>query len=104
MRRNAAISAAHSLAAPGAFNLVSARTGRTRGTAVSITFGRIPMFKRVLMASAALALTTALSQAQEVKIGLVAPFTGIGAELGQQIDRGVEQYLKLRADEFKPYK
>jgi branched-chain amino acid transport system substrate-binding protein len=62
------------------------------------------MIKRVLMASAALALSAALAQAQEVKIGLVAPFTGIGAELGQQIDRGVEQYLKLKADEFKPYK
>ena len=46
------------------------------------------MIKRVLMASAALALSAALAQAQEVKIGLVAPFTGIGAELGQQIDRG----------------
>jgi len=62
------------------------------------------MIKRVLMASAVLALSAALAQAQEVKIGLVAPFTGIGAELGQQIDRGVEQYLKLKADEFKPYK
>ena len=60
--------------------------------------------KRILAASAALALSAALAHAQEVKIGLVAPFTGIGAELGQQIDRGVQQYLKLRADEFKPYK
>ena len=60
--------------------------------------------KRILAASAALALSAALAQAQEVKVGLVAPFTGIGAELGQQIDRGVQQYLKLRADEFEPYK
>src|ERR1044072_2628016 len=66
--------------------------------------GGSSVMKRVLMASAALALSAAVAQAQEVKIGLVAPFTGIGAELGQQIDRGVEQYLKLRADEFKPYK
>src|SRR5437763_2945729 len=62
------------------------------------------MIKRVVMASASLALSAALAQAQELKIGLVAPFTGIGAELGQQIDRGVEQYLKLRASEFAPYK
>jgi branched-chain amino acid transport system substrate-binding protein len=62
------------------------------------------MIKRVLMASAALALSAALAQAQEVKVGLVAPFTGIGAELGQQIDRGVEQYLKLNADKIKPLK
>src|SRR6185295_856535 len=62
------------------------------------------MMKRILAASAALALSAALAHAQEVKIGLVAPFTGIGAELGRQIDRGVQQYLKLRADEYKPYK
>jgi branched-chain amino acid transport system substrate-binding protein len=62
------------------------------------------MIKRVLAASAALAMSVALAHAQEVKIGLVAPFTGIGAELGQQIDRGVQQYLKLRASEFAPYK
>src|SRR4029078_3580041 len=62
------------------------------------------MIKRVLMASAALAMSAALAQAQEVKIGLVAPFTGIGAELGQQIERGVQQYLTRRADKYKPYK
>src|SRR5262245_33774163 len=65
---------------------------------------RNAMIKRMLMASAALAMSAALAQAQEVKVGLVAPFTGIGAELGQQIDRGVEQFLKLNADKFKPYK
>lgn len=61
------------------------------------------MLKRVLMASVALALSTALAQAQEVKVGLVAPFTGVGAELGQQIERGAEMYLKLNADKIKPY-
>jgi branched-chain amino acid transport system substrate-binding protein len=72
-----------------------------------ITLGGLSMMKRILAASAALALSaggvTTSAQAQEVKVGLVAPFTGIGAELGQQIDRGVEQYLKLNAAEFKPY-
>ena len=62
------------------------------------------MIKRVLAASAALALSAALAQAQEVKVGLVAPYTGIGAEFAQPIDRGMEHYLKLNADEFKPYK
>ena len=62
------------------------------------------MMKRMLAAAAAVAMSAATTQAQEVKVGLVAPFTGIGAELGQQIDRGVQQYLKLKADEFKPYK
>jgi branched-chain amino acid transport system substrate-binding protein len=62
------------------------------------------MFKRLLMASAALALATAPGQAQEGRIGLVAPFTGLGAEMGLQTERGVAQYLKLRGDEFRPYK
>jgi branched-chain amino acid transport system substrate-binding protein len=62
------------------------------------------MFKRVLAASAALAFSACIAQAQEVKVGVVLPFTGIGAELGQQIDRGMELYLKLNADKVKPYK
>ncbi|MEW6450320.1 MAG: ABC transporter substrate-binding protein [Pseudomonadota bacterium] len=61
------------------------------------------MFKRVLAASAALAFSACIAQAQEVKVGVVLPFTGIGAELGQQIDRGMELYLKLNADKVKPY-
>ncbi len=32
---------------------------------------------------------------QEVRVGVNLPYTGIGAELAQQIDRGMEQYLKL---------
>jgi branched-chain amino acid transport system substrate-binding protein len=41
--------------------------------------------------------------AQDVKVGLVLPYTGVGAELGQQMDRGIELYLKLNADQVKPY-
>ena len=61
------------------------------------------MTKRILAAAAAVAISACLAQAQEVKVGLVAPFTGIGAELGQQVDRGIELYLKLNADKLKPY-
>ncbi len=60
--------------------------------------------KRILAISAALALSTALAQAQEVKVGVVLPYTGIGAEFAQQIDRGINLYLKLNADKVKPYK
>jgi branched-chain amino acid transport system substrate-binding protein len=45
-----------------------------------------------------------LAQAQEVKVGVVLAYTGVGAELGQQVDRGIELYLKLNADKVKPYK
>ena len=66
------------------------------------------MVKQTILAGAlALAASTALAQtalAQEVKVGVALPYTGIGAELAQQIDRGMEQYLKLNASAVRPYK
>ncbi len=62
------------------------------------------MPKRTIVAIAALALTAGAASAQEVKVGVVLPYTGIGAELAQQMDRGMELYLKLNADQVKPYK
>jgi branched-chain amino acid transport system substrate-binding protein len=61
------------------------------------------MVKQSILAGA-LALTASTALAQEVKVGVALPYTGIGAELAQQIDRGMEQYLKLNADKVKPYK
>jgi branched-chain amino acid transport system substrate-binding protein len=61
------------------------------------------MPKRIIAALAALALSTGAAFAQEVKVGVVLSFTGIGAEFAQQIDRGMELYLKLNADQVKPY-
>jgi len=63
------------------------------------------MMKRiVVVAVVALAMTTALAHAQEVKVGVNLPYTGIGAEFAQLVDRGMELYLKLNADKVKPYK
>ena len=61
------------------------------------------MMKRFLAASAAVALSACLAQAQEIKVGVALSYTGIGAEFAQQIERGMEQYLKLHADDVKPY-
>jgi len=66
------------------------------------------MSKRTIAAIAAVTISasTALLQqatAQEVKVGVVLPYTGVGAELAQQIDRGLELYLKINADQVKPY-
>jgi len=61
------------------------------------------MSKRMMAACAALALTASAAAAQEIKVGVVLPYTGIGAELAQQIERGMELYLKLNADQVKPY-
>jgi branched-chain amino acid transport system substrate-binding protein len=61
------------------------------------------MPKRMIAAAAALAFSSGAVLAQEIKVGVVLPFTGIGAEFAQQIDRGMELYLKLNADQVKPY-
>jgi branched-chain amino acid transport system substrate-binding protein len=64
------------------------------------------MSKRIAAAAAiaALAVSTTAAMAQEVKVGLSLPFTGVGAEIAQQMNRGIEQYLALNADQVKPYK
>jgi len=62
------------------------------------------MIKRIAAATAALALSACLAQAQEIKVGVVLPYTGIGAEFAKQMDQGMELYLKLNANAVKPYK
>jgi len=42
--------------------------------------------------------------AQTVKVGVVLPFTGVGAEFGQQVDRGIQTFIRLNPDAFGPYK
>lgn len=61
------------------------------------------MFKRMMLSALAVTATAGIAAAQEIKVGLVLPYTGVGAELAQPIDRGVELYLKTHADEIKPY-
>ena len=58
----------------------------------------------LLIAAASLLLGAAASaSAQEVRVGVNLPYTGIGAEFAQLIDRGMELYLKLNPDKVKPY-
>ena len=42
--------------------------------------------------------------AQTVKVGVVLPYSGVGAEFAQQIDRGMQMYMKLNPGAFGPYK
>jgi branched-chain amino acid transport system substrate-binding protein len=58
---------------------------------------------RALAAAAVAVAMVGSASAQEVKVGLQLPYTGIGAEIAQQMDRGAELYLKLNADALKPY-
>jgi len=56
------------------------------------------------LAAASLALAATGAPAQTVKIGVVLPFTGVGAEFGQQVDRGIQTFMKLNPNAFGPYK
>ena len=60
--------------------------------------------KRLIAASAAVVILANWAHAQEVKVGVSLPYTGVAAEIAQQMDRGLELYLKLNADKIKPYK
>jgi branched-chain amino acid transport system substrate-binding protein len=65
--------------------------------------GGLLMSQRMIAAIVALAVSAGGASAQEVKVGVVLPYTGVGAEFAQQMDRGLELYLKLNADQVKPY-
>ncbi len=55
-------------------------------------------------ALAAGALIAASASAQSVKVGVVLPYSGVGAELAQQIDRGMQVYTQLHPNAFGSYK
>ncbi len=61
------------------------------------------MMRRLIAVCAVLAVTAGWAQAQEVKVGVALPYTGIGAEFAQLVDRGMDLYLKLNAGQVKPY-
>jgi branched-chain amino acid transport system substrate-binding protein len=51
------------------------------------------------LAAVALAALAAGAQAQ-VKVGVVLSYSGVGAEFGQQIDRGIQMFMKLNPKAF----
>lgn len=59
---------------------------------------------RVVFALTLVGIASSSAVAQEIKVGVVLPYSGVGAELGQQADRGVELFLKMNQDKLKPYK
>ena len=55
---------------------------------------------RLLAASLpALLASTGVLWAETVKVGVILPYSGPNAQLGQQVDRGFELYRKLHANE-----
>jgi branched-chain amino acid transport system substrate-binding protein len=61
------------------------------------------MLRKLMISAAALLAAGGVAAAQEIKVGLVLPYSGVGAELAQPIDRGAELYIKTHADEIKPF-
>ena len=59
---------------------------------------------RKFVLAGALASAASVAQAQEIRVGVPLPYTGVGAEFAQLIERGMEQYLKLNAKSVAPYK
>jgi branched-chain amino acid transport system substrate-binding protein len=54
---------------------------------------------------AALALTVgSAAHAADIKIGVVLPFSGANADLGHQIDKAFDLYVKLHAKDIAPHK
>src|SRR5262247_3087197 len=57
-----------------------------------------------LLAAALLAALATGAGAQTVKVGVVLPYSGVGAEFAQQVDRGMQVFLKLNPNAFGGYK
>jgi branched-chain amino acid transport system substrate-binding protein len=57
-----------------------------------------------VFAAAFLAAFATASLAQTVKVGVVLPYSGVGAEFAQQVDRGMQVFMKLNPNAFGPYK
>ena len=57
-----------------------------------------------LFAAALLAACATGAAAQTVRIGVVLPYSGVGAEFAQQTDRGMQTFMKLNPTAFGPYK
>jgi branched-chain amino acid transport system substrate-binding protein len=53
-----------------------------------------------IFVAVALAAFAAQAQAQTVKIGVKLTYTGVGAEFGQQVDRGMQMFMKLNPQAF----
>ena len=58
------------------------------------------MNRKVLATCAALAFTTSPSIAQELKIGFLAPMTGIFAQIGKDMENGFQMYLDEQKGNF----
>ena len=57
-----------------------------------------------LIGSLALTISVELASAQTIKIGMMLPFSGVSADLGEAQVKGFDLYVKLHAKDLEPYK
>ena len=55
------------------------------------------------LAALAATLGGTAAQAETVKIGVVVPFSGANADLGHQMDKAFDLYVKLHAQDIAPH-
>ena len=56
--------------------------------------------RRMIVAALAFALSAAVHAQEPVKVGIVAPFSGVAADYGKQMEAGIKAYFKLHGDTF----
>jgi branched-chain amino acid transport system substrate-binding protein len=56
--------------------------------------------KRTVFAALALLLGSPAVAQEPVKIGVIAPFSGVAASYGKQIEGGMKAFLKIHGDTF----
>ena len=62
------------------------------------------LMKSFGVAALTLALAAGTASATTVKIGVVLPFSGANADLGHQMDKAFDLYVKLHAQDIAPHK
>lgn len=62
------------------------------------------LMKTIGVAALTLALAAGTATAATVKIGVVLPFSGANADLGHQMDKAFDLYVKLHAQDIAPHK
>jgi branched-chain amino acid transport system substrate-binding protein len=77
--------------------------GYSRRKAKSQREERMKLWTTVGAAALALGLCSA-AEAQTIKVGVVLPYSGVNADLGNQIDKAFDLYVKLHAKDIAPYK
>ncbi|MGQ0664017.1 MAG: ABC transporter substrate-binding protein [Pseudomonadota bacterium] len=60
--------------------------------------------RKTTILAAAVALAASGAAAETVKVGVVLTYSGLGAEFGQQVDRGMEIFTKLHPQAFGNHK